>query len=97
MNSGLGKTLEILTLARYKKKHRDLKHCLIVVGLNSLKFNWVKEVEKFCKEEKAIVLGTKTNKKGKIVNLTIEETKQQIESCPEEFFWIINIYYFTSI
>ena len=23
--------------------------------------------------------------------MTIEETKQQIESCPSEFFWIINI------
>ena len=23
--------------------------------------------------------------------MTIEETKQQIESCPPEFFWVINI------
>lgn len=88
---GLGKTLQLLTLARYKKKHRGLKHCLIICGLNSLKFNWVKEVEKFCNDEKAIVLGTKVNSKGKIVPMTVEETKEQIDSCPEEFFWIINI------
>ena len=88
---GLGKTLQLLTLARYKKKHRGLKHCLIICGLNSLKFNWVKEVEKFCKDEKAIVLGTRRNTKGKIVNMTVEETKQQIQDCPEEFFWVINI------
>ena len=88
---GLGKTLQLITLARYKKKHRGLKHCLIICGLNSLKFNWQKEVEKFCSDERAIILGTRKNTKGKIVNMTIEETKQQIESCPSEFFWVINI------
>ena len=88
---GLGKTLQLLTLARYKKQHRHLKHCLIICGLNSLKFNWVKEVHKFCKDEDAIVLGTRVNTRGNIVNRSIEETKQQIDSCPNEFFWIINI------
>lgn len=88
---GLGKTLQLLTLARYKKKHRGLKHCLIICGLNSLKFNWVKEVEKFCNDEDAIVLGTRRNSRGTIVNMTVEETKEQIESCPDQFFWIINI------
>ena len=88
---GLGKTLQIIILARYKKLHRGLKHCLIICGVNSLKWNWQREINKFCKDEKAIVLGTRKNTKGNIVNLTLEETKQQIESCPEEFFWIINI------
>ena len=23
--------------------------------------------------------------------MTVEETKQQIQDCPEEFFWVINI------
>lgn len=91
MNNGLGKTLQIITLARYKKEHRELKHCLIICGINSLKWNWVKEVEKFCKDEKAIVLGTRVNSKGKIVTVTVAETKEQIDSCPKEFFWILNI------
>lgn len=88
---GLGKTLQLITLARYKKEHQGLKHCLIICGINSLKWNWQREVEKFCKNEKAIVLGTKINSKGKIVPITVEETKAQIDSCPEEFFWILNI------
>ena len=88
---GLGKTLQLITLARYKKEHQGLKHCLIICGINSLKYNWVKEIEKFCKDEKAIVLGTKVNSKGKTVPITVEETKVQIDNCPEEFFWIINI------
>lgn len=88
---GLGKTLQAITLARYKKAHNNLKHCLIVCGVNSLKWNWKREIEKFCKDEKGIVLGTKLNTKGKVVSVTVEETKQQIKNCPEEFFWIINI------
>lgn len=88
---GLGKTLQLITLARYKKEHQGLKHCLIICGINSLKWNWQREVEKFCKNEKAIVLGTKINSKGKVVPITVEETKEQIDSCPEEFFWILNI------
>lgn len=88
---GLGKTLQLITLARYKKKHQGLKHCLIICGINSLKWNWVREVEKFCKDERAVVLGTKRNTKGKIVPITVEETKQQIEAGPEEFFWVINV------
>lgn len=88
---GLGKTLQLITLSRYRKQHENLKHCLIICGINSLKWNWVREIEKFCKDEKAIVLGTRINKKGKQVPITIEETKQQIDSCPKEFFWIINV------
>ena len=30
----------------------------------------------FCKDEKAIVLGTRKNTKGNIVNLTLEETRR---------------------
>ena len=86
MSNGLGKTLQILTLARYKKLHQGLKHCLIICGVNSLKFNWQREVEKFCKDEKAVVLGTRVNSKGKIVSTTVEEMKHQIDEIPEEFF-----------
>ena len=88
---GLGKTLQIISLARYKKLHQGLKHCLIICGINSLKYNWIREINKFCKDDTGVLLGTKVNTKGKTVSITIEETKKQIQSCPEEFFWIINI------
>ena len=80
-----------MTIARYKKEHKNLKHCLIVCGVNSLKYNWKREVEKFCKYEKAIILGNKINTKGKLVSISLDETKEQIDNCPKEFFWIINI------
>ena len=88
---GLGKTLQLITLARYKKLHQGLKHCLIICGVNSLKFNWQREVAKFCKDEKAIVLGTRVNSKGKVVPTTVEEMKTQIDNVPEEFFWVMNM------
>lgn len=88
---GLGKTLQAISLARYKKQHNNLKHCLIVCGINSLKWNWQREISKFCKDEEGIVLGTRKNSKGKIVSITVNETKEQIKQCPEQFFWIINI------
>lgn len=91
MSNGLGKSLQVITLARYKKLHQGLKHCLIICGVNSLKFNWEREVKKFCKDEEAIVLGTRRNSKGKVVSMSIEDTKKQIDECPEQFFWIINI------
>lgn len=91
MNKVYGKTLQAIVLARYKKEHNNLKHCLIVCGINSLKYNWQREIKKFCKDEKAIVLGTRLNTKGKMTETSIAETKEQINSCPEEFFWIINI------
>ena len=86
-----GKTLQAISLARYKKLHNNLKHCLIVCGVNSLKWNWQSEIHKFCKDEKAIVLGTRINKNNRVVSLTIPETIEQVKSCPKEFFWIINI------
>lgn len=84
-------TLQAISLARYRKEHEGLKHCLIVCGVNSLKWNWQREIAKFCKNESGIVLGTRINSKGKVVSISTEETKKQIEACPEEFFWIINI------
>lgn len=86
-----GKTLQAISLARYKKLHNNLKHCLIVCGVNSLKWNWQSEIHKFCKDEKAIVLGTRINKNNRVVSLTIPETIEQVRGCPKEFFWIINI------
>lgn len=88
---GLGKTLQAITLARYKKLHRGLKHCLIVCGVNSLKWNWQREISKFCVDEQSVILGTRINTRNKIVPITIQQTIEQIDTCPEQFFWIINI------
>jgi SNF2 family DNA or RNA helicase len=63
---GLGKTKQIIDIAVAKKIDRDYKHCLIVCGVNGLKYNWQKEIA-IHSNEKGYILGTRTNKKGKIV------------------------------
>ena len=38
-DQGLGKTLQMIYLAEVLKKKENLKHCLIVCGVNGLKYN----------------------------------------------------------
>lgn len=91
---GLGKSFQTIQLARVHKKRRGIKHCLVICCVNSLKYNWANEISKFT-DESSIILGTRPGKtektKNKLYNMTIEETKEQIKSCPKEFFWIINV------
>lgn len=41
---GLGKTKQVIDIAVARKKLYGYKHCLIVCGVNSLKWNWVNEI-----------------------------------------------------
>lgn len=60
---GLGKTKQIIDIAVAKKAQFGFKHCLIICGVNTLKYNWKSEVETHS-NEKAWILGTRV-KKGK--------------------------------
>ena len=41
---GLGKTKQVIDIAVAKKLAKGYKHCLIVCGVNGLKWNWMNEV-----------------------------------------------------
>lgn len=58
---GLGKTMQVINIAAIKKQQKGYKHCLIICGVNGLKWNWKTEVEKHS-NEKAYILGTRTKK-----------------------------------
>lgn len=62
---GLGKTKTVIDIAVAKKELSGYKHCLIICGVNGLKWNWVNEVHTHSNEE-AYILGQRVNKKGKI-------------------------------
>ena len=47
-----------------KKQQKGYKHCLIICGVNGLKWNWRDEVSKHSNES-AYILGTRYDKKGK--------------------------------
>ena len=87
---GLGKTKQVIDIAVAKKMANGYKHCLIVCGVNGLKWNWQKEVETHS-NEKAWILGQRP-KRGKLIiegNATKYEDLLNIDSLP--YFLIINI------
>ena len=87
---GLGKSLQILYIAQELKKQKKVEHCLIVCGINTLKTNWKKEVEKHtnltCR-----ILGERVNKKGIVNYAGIKERLEDLNSKISEFFVITNI------
>lgn len=62
---GLGKTKQVIDIAVAKKLQCGYKHCLIICGVNGLKWNWQNEVS-IHSDESAHILGQRT-KKGKVV------------------------------
>lgn len=87
---GLGKSLQIIYIAEELYKRKEIKHCLIVCGINSLKTNWEKEIKKFSNLS-CIVIGKKVSKNGNTVYTSIKDRVDQIANGIEEFFIIINI------
>lgn len=87
---GLGKTLTMILLAQELKKQRDVKHCLIVCGINTLKFNWVNEIHKHSNLS-CRILGQKYNKKGDIVIGSVADRLNDLKQKISEFFVITNI------
>ena len=61
---GLGKTKQVIDIAVAKKEQRGYKHCLIICGVNGLKWNWVEEV-KTHSNESAWIIGQST-KNGRV-------------------------------
>ena len=87
---GLGKTLETIYLAEELKSQESYEHCLIICGINSLKNNWKKEIQRHSKES-CVVIGEKINSKGKVSYSSIKERAEQLYNKIDEFFIILNI------
>lgn len=85
---GLGKTKQALDIA-VARKHK-MRHCLIVCGVNNLKWNWYKEVE-IHTNEKAHILGSRVNRKGKTVIGSSAERLADLNQIHDEYFLITNI------
>ena len=56
---GLGKTKQVIDIAVAKKLQKGYKHCLIICGVNGLKWNWVNEIHTHSNED-AWILGQRT-------------------------------------
>lgn len=77
---GLGKTKESIDITVARKK--DLYKCLIVCGVNSVKYNWEEEIKIHSKEKSVMV-------DGKTMDIRVQQLNNWYHSV--EFFGIINI------
>ena len=83
-------TLQMIYLAQELKRLRGIKHCLIICGINTLKFNWKKEIlthsNLSCK-----ILGERITKKGKLKIGSVQDRVNDLKKPIDEFFVVTNI------
>lgn len=88
---GLGKTKQVIDIAVAKKQLKGYKHCLIICGVNGLKWNWVNEIHTHSNED-AWILG-QCCKAGKLyvgsMNYRLQDVKS-IDMIPA-YFLITNV------
>lgn len=70
---GLGKTKQVIDIAVAKKLEKGYKHCLIICGVNGLKWNWLNEIK------------THSNETGYILGQRIVKGKLTIGSNTDKF------------
>lgn len=82
---GLGKTKQAIDVACSKQD--KFKHCLIVCGVNGLKYNWLNEI-KVHSDRKGYILGTRGDKIG-----SVQDRLDDLNNIAErnEFFLITNV------
>ena len=76
---GLGKTKQVIDIAVSKKLNNGFKHCLIVCGVNGLKWNWQNEIR------------THSNETGHILGQRIKGCKTVIGSNNDKLNDLINL------
>lgn len=89
---GLGKTATLIHYAIYRKINNNYKHCLIIAGINGLKYNWLSEID-LHSEEKGYILGSKINKNNRLVMRGGKKILEDLQNIPNinEYFLITNI------
>ena len=94
---GLGKSKQAIDTAVARKIAYNYKHCLIVCGVNTLKWNWANEVH-IHSDEGAYILGQRTKRNGRVY---IGSTKDKVTDARsldsiEDYFIITNVESFRS-
>lgn len=87
---GLGKTKQVIDLAVMRKMRGEINHCIIICGVNGLKYNWKREVELHSNEE-CYIIGTRVNSRGELSEGSVQDRIDSLAADRKEFFLIINI------
>ena len=88
---GLGKTKQVIDIAVAKKLVKGYKHCLIICGVNGLKWNWVNEIYTHSNED-AWILGQRYKAGHRVVGSIADriEDVKRIKDI-ESYFLITNV------
>lgn len=87
---GLGKSLQMIYLAQELKERDNIEHCLIICGINTLKYNWKKEIETHS-DLPCRILGQRINSNNKLVIGSVNDRVNDLKNNLDEFFIITNI------
>lgn len=87
---GLGKTKQVIDIAVAKKLTKKYKHCLIICGVNGLKWNWQAEIGVHSNES-SWILGTRYNGKGKAKVGSSKDKLADLNNLPDSYFLITNV------
>lgn len=85
---GTGKTKTTIDIAVFNKIEYGYKHCLIICGVNGLKWNWETQI-KIHSNEKSLILGNRKNSKGKWNVKSSEEKLYDSKNIPDDVYFII--------
>lgn len=85
---GTGKSKQCIDIGVRKKIEKGYKHCLIICGVNGLKWNWESEI-KIHSNEKCLILGNRQNSKGKWHIKSSAEKLEDAKNIPDDVYFII--------
>lgn len=83
-------TKQVIDIAVAKKLERGYEHCLIICGVNGLKWNWQSEIATHS-DETGWILGQKTTRNGKLKIGSTQDKINDLENLPDAYFLITNI------
>lgn len=92
-DQGLGKTKQVIDIAMAKKQFFNFSHCLIVCGVNGLKWNWQNEIAKHSNET-GYILGQRVRKRtGEVYIGSTNDKLYDLEHLDEikSYFIITNV------
>lgn len=87
---GLGKTKQVIDIAVAKKLQKGYKHCLIICGVNGLKWNWKNEVA-IHSDEDAYILGQRSQKNKLVIGSNLDKLADLSDIDKLPYFIITNI------
>jgi len=85
---GLGKTKQVIDIAVAKKFQKGYRHCLIICGVNGLKWNWKNEVG-IHSNEQAFILGERVSRGKTVIGTNSDKLTDVLKLATNPAYFII--------